>query len=375
MKTLLSLALGLVGAATALAANLPTQSFGQLPDGRAAHLYTLKSSGGLTVAITDYGATVVQLLAPDRKGQYGDIALGFNNLEDYEARSPYFGAIVGRVANRIADAKFTLDGKTYTLAKNDHPGGIECSLHGGKRGFDKVLWTAEPREVGGEPALMLSYVSPDGEEGYPGTLTVHVLYSVTHDNRLRIDYSATTDKATPVNLSNHSYFNLKGEGDGDILDHQIMIAAHRFTPVNAGLIPTGELKKVEGTPFDFTKPHAVGERINADDEQLKLGGGYDHNWVLDTVKSKPTLAATIYDPQSGREVEISTTEPGIQFYSGNFLDGTLVGKSGRKYVHRGAVVFETQHFPDSINHPAFPNTVLKPGQEFKSVTIYHFTAH
>jgi len=375
MKTLLSLAFGLFAGATALGANLPTESFGQLPDGRAVHLYTLKSSGGLTVAISDYGATVVKLLAPDRQGHFDDVALGFNRLEDYEAKSPYFGAIVGRVANRIADGQFTLDGKTYTLAKNDHPGGIPCALHGGKRGFDKVLWTAEPREVGGEPALQLTYVSPDGEEGYPGTLTVHVLYSVTRDNSLKIDYSATTDKDTPVNLSNHSYLNLKGEGQGDVLDHQLTIAAHRFTPVNAGLIPTGELKSAINTPFDFTKPHTVGERINADDEQLKVGGGYDHNWVLDTVKSKPTLAATIYEPTTGRELEISTTEPGLQFYSGNFLDGTLVGKGGRKYVHRGALVFETQHFPDSINHPKFPNTVLKPGHELKSETVYHFTAH
>ena len=375
MKTLLSLAVGLLGVGTLAAANLPTESFGKLPDGRAVHLYTLKSSGGLTVEISDYGATVIKLLAPDRQGHFDDIALGFNKLEDYEAKSPYFGAIVGRVANRIANGQFTLDGKTYTLAKNDHPGGVLCALHGGTHGFEKVLWSAEPRELHGEPALMLHYLSKDGEEGYPGNLQVNVLYSVTHDNTLRIDYTATTDKATPVNLSNHAYLNLKGEGQGDVLDHQLTITAHRFTPVTAGLIPTGELKSVVGTPFDFTVPHAIGERIGVSDEQLQHGGGYDHNWVLDSAGGKLAVAAKIYEPTTGRTLEISTTEPGLQFYSGNFLDGTLVGKAGRNYVHRGAIVFETQHFPDSINHPEFPNTVLKPGEKLKSATVYKFTAH
>jgi aldose 1-epimerase len=338
-------------------------------------LYTLKGVRGFSVDITDYGATVVRVLAPNREGKLADVVLGFNKIEDYEAKSPYFGAIVGRVANRIADGRFELEGKTYTLAKNDHPGGIPCSLHGGTRGFDKVLWAAEPKLIDGRPGLALRYTSVDGEEGYPGNLTIEVDYVVTLENALRITISATTDRATPVNFASHSYFNLKGEGQGDILDHEVTIRAHRFTPVDAGLIPTGELRDVKDTPFDFLTAHRVGERVGAADEQLKFGGGYDHNWVLDSVSSKPQLAVTAYEHSSGRTLEVFTTEPGLQFYSGNFLDGKLIGKAGQSYVRRGALVFETQHFPNSINHPAFPNTVLHPGETYRSITLYKFSAH
>jgi len=347
--------------------------FGNLPDGRQVTLYTLTGPRGLVVEIMDYGATVVTITTPDRAGKRADVALGFSNPSDYVAKSPYFGAIVGRVANRIAHARFTLDGKTYTLAANDTPGGVPCSLHGGKVGFDKVLWKAEPSTVAGQPALRLKYFSKDGEEGYPGNLTVQVVYSMTKDNGLRMDYEATTDAATHINFSNHSYFNLRGEGVGDVRDHELTFAASHYTPVDAGLIPTGELRAVEGTPFDFRTPHRIGERIDAEDPQLKFGGGYDHNFVLDRKGSGLELAATVYEPTSGRVLEVLTTEPGLQFYSGNFLNGKLVGKSGQSYVYRGAVVLETQHFPDSINQPKFPSTVLRPGKKSTSSTVFRFS--
>ena len=350
------------------------QSFGHLPDGREAQLFTLRHANGFQADISDYGGTVVRLLAPDRTGKLADVVLGFNSVEPYPKQSPYFGALIGRVGNRIANGKFTLDGETYTLAKNNTPGGIGCTLHGGSIGFDKVIWDAEPTTREGQPALRLRYISKDGEEGFPGTLTVEVLYSLTADNGLRIDYIATTDKATPVNLTNHSYFNLAGEGSGTILDHVLMANAKHYTPVDKGLIPTGEIAPVAGTPFDFTTPHAIGERVDADHEQLRHGGGYDHNFVLDSQDGSLAPAGYIYEPKSGRKMEIFTTEPGLQFYCGNFLDGTIKGKNGGTYVHRGAMALETQHYPDSINQPRFPETVLRPGQTYRSTTIYRFSA-
>jgi aldose 1-epimerase len=354
--------------------SMPSRSFGRLPDGRETKLYTLRNADGLQVDIADYGGTVVRLLAPDRAGKLADVTLGFNSVEPYPKQSPYFGALIGRVGNRIANGTFSLDGKTYALAKNNKPGGVGCTLHGGLVGFDKVIWEAEPTTREGQPALRLRYTSKDGEEGFPGTLKVKVVYSLTNDNGLRIDYSATTDQATPVNLTNHAYFNLAGEGGGTILDHVLMVNAKRYTPVDKGLIPTGEIAAVAGTPFDFTTPRAIGERVNADHEQLRHGGGYDHNFVLDSQNGSLASAGYVHEPKSGRKMEILTTEPGLQFYCGNFLDGTLKGKNGGTYVYRGAIALETQRYPDSINQPAFPNTVLRPGQTYRSTTIYRFSA-
>lgn len=347
--------------------------FGKLADGRPVTLYTLTGPRGLVVEIMDYGASIVSILTPDRAGKIGDVVLGFPNSSKYVEKRAFFGAIVGRVANRIADARFTLDGKTYVLAANNSPGGLPCYLHGGNVGFDRVVWQAEPCEIAGHPAVRLRYLSKDGEEGFPGNLNVQVLYSVTPDNGLRIDYEATTDATTPVNLGNHCYFNLRGEGNGTILDHELTLRASRYTPVNKGLIPTGEIDPVHGTPFDFTTPHRIGERINATHEQLSLGGGYDHNFVIDRKGAALELAVTLYEPTSGRVLEMLTTEPGLQFYSGNFLDGALVGKSGRPYPYRSAVVLEPQHYPDSVNHPKFPSTVLRPGATYKSSTVYRFS--
>lgn len=347
--------------------------FGKLADGREVMLYTLTGPRGLVVAIMDYGAAIVSIRTPDRTGKIADVALGFSTLKGYIEKPAFFGTVVGRVANRIADARFTLDGKTYVLAANNSPGGMRCSLHGGNVGFDKVLWQAEPCEIAGLPAVRLRYLSKDGEEGFPGNLAVQIVYSMTPDNGLRIDYEATTDAATPVNLSNHAYFNLSGEGSGTILDHELTLNATRYTPVNKGLIPTGEINPVEGTPFDFTMPRRIGERINDVDEQLKMGGGYDHNFAIDRKGTAPELAATVYEPTSGRVLEVLTTEPGLQFYSGNFLDGARAGKSGRPYSYRSAIVLETQHYPDSINQPKFPSIVLRPGTTYKSGTVYRFS--
>lgn len=349
------------------------KSFGQLPDGRQTHLFTLENASGLRADISDFGGTVVNLFVPDKNGKVADVSLGFDNAAQYLKQSPYFGALIGRYGNRIANGKFTLDGKTYSLPLNDKPGDIPCSLHGGVVGFDKVLWQARPVILDGNPALVLSYVSKDGEQGYPGTLSVEVTYTVTAKNELRIDYRATTDKATPVNLTNHTYFNLQGEGEGTILDHVLMMRAKKTTPVNAGLIPTGEILPVADTPLDFTKPQAIGARIDVPNEQLKFGGGYDHNWVLDNQDGSLALAATVHEPKSGRFMEILTTEPGLQFYSGNFLDGTLTGKSGKSYPFRSGFCLETQHYPDSPNHPNFPNTILRPGETLRSTTVHRFS--
>ncbi|HXJ93521.1 MAG TPA: aldose epimerase family protein [Terriglobia bacterium] len=343
-------------------------TFGKMPDGETVNIYTLTNRSGMQVAITNYGGRIVSLIVPDRSGHMDDVVLGFDNLDQYLATNPFFGALVGRYANRIGGAKFTLDGKEYHLAANDGPN----SLHGGLKGFDKQVWKAH--EVpGNHPSLELTYLSKAGEENYPGDLSVKVVYTVMGDNSLRIDYSATTDKDTVLNLTNHSYFNLAGQGNGDILKQEMMINADSFTPIDATLIPTGEIRKVEGTPLDFRKSTPIGERIDADDEQMKFGKGYDFNYVLNRTGPGLTLAARAIDPGSGRVLEVLTTQPGIQFYSGNFLDGTIHGRDGKVYGKRSAFCLETQHFPDSPNKPSFPSTELKPGQTYHEVTVFKFS--
>jgi aldose 1-epimerase len=330
------------------------------------NVYTLTNATGMDVRITNYGGTLVSIRTPDRHGRMGDVVLGFDTLDGYLHNTPYFGAIVGRYGNRIAKGRFALDGVTYTLARNDG----ENHLHGGLRGFDKVVWTAKTVDTAEGPALELGYLSKDGEEGYPGNLAVTVRYRLDDQNALHIEYTATTDKPTVVNLTNHSYFNLAGTGD--ILSHVLEIEADRFTPVDQGLIPTGVLQPVTGTPFDFRTPTAIGARIDATNRQLQYAGGYDHNFVLSKAPGTLGLAARVTDPASGRVLEVSTTEPGVQFYSGNFLDGHLVGKSNRPYVKRAAFCVETQHFPDSPNKPDFPSTIVRPGKDYQSQTVFRF---
>ena len=345
--------------------------FGTTADGKTADLYTLKNKNGMQVSITNFGATVVSIMAPDKTGKMADVALGYDDLAGYELNKNYLGVLVGRYGNRIAHGKFSIDGTEYTLAKNNG----DNSLHGGIKGFNKAMWEAKDVSKGGEAAVEMKYVSKDGEEGYPGNLSVTVVYTLTNKNELKIDYSATTDKKTVVNLTNHTYFNLAGQGNGDILKHELMINADTFTPVDSGLIPTGELKKVEGTPFDFRKATAIGARVDANDEQIRLGGGYDHNFVLNRQKATGlSLAARVSDPASGRTMEVWTTEPGVQFYTGNFLDGSFKGKGGSVYQKRTALCLETQHFPDSPNHPSFPTTLVKPGEKYHTTTVYKFEA-
>lgn len=343
--------------------------FGKLPDGQTAELYTLKNANGMEAKITNYGGIITHLTAPDSSGVFEDVVLGYDSLSGYLKSSPYFGAIVGRYGNRIAKGKFTLEGKTYTLAVNN----MVNHLHGGTVGFDKVVWKAEPIE-GEEPTLKLSYLSKDGEEGYPGNLNVTVTYTLQKNNSLKIDYTATTDKATVINLTNHTYFNLTGS-KRDILEHQLTLNADRFLPVNETLIPTGELKPVAGNVFDFTKATAIGARINdPKDLQIKYGGGYDHCWVLNKEDKELSLAATVYEPTTGRIMEVQTTEPAIQFYTGNFLDGSITGKKGTNYTKRFAFCLETEHYPDSPNQSTFPTVVLKPGETYQTTTIYTFSA-
>ncbi len=337
------------------------KEFGKIKGGQSVDLYTL-DNGKIQASITNFGATVVSLIVPDKNGKKTDVVLGYDNPADYQAGSSYFGAIVGRYGNRIAKGQFTLDGHQYTLAKNDGPN----TLHGGKSGFSNKVWNAE--QVG--DTLQLTYVSKDGEEGFPGTLTATVTYTLM-SNGLRIDYKATTDKNTVANLTNHSYFNLSGSGD--ILNDELTINADRFTPVDSTLIPTGVLQGVAGTPFDFRAPHKIGERIGQSNEQLKFGRGYDHNWVLNRTGGGMSLAARVHDPNSGRVLEVYTTQPGLQFYTGNFLDGSAKGKGGKAYNARTAFCMETQHYPDSPNHPAFPTTEIKPGQTFTSATEFRFS--
>jgi aldose 1-epimerase len=346
-----------------------TQSFGTL-NGKDIRLYTLTNKNGVEASVTEFGATLVSVIVPDKNGKMVDVVLGYDDLEGYVKDKVYLGSTVGRYANRIAHGRFTLNGKTYSVPQNDG----DNSLHGGVKGFHKAVWQGEEVSgVAGE-AIRFGYVSKDGEEGYPGNLTVEVTYTLTDSNELRIDYVATTDKDTVVNLTNHAYFNLAGQGVGDILDHEVVLYASRFTPVNANLIPTGELKSVKGTPLDFTSSNAIGARIGADDEQLRLARGYDHNFVIDGVKQDSLLhAARVRDPKSGRVMDVFTTEPGIQLYTGNFLDASAVGKGGKPYTFRSAFCLETQHFPDSPNHASFPTTELKPGEQFSSTTVYKFS--
>ncbi len=351
------------------AANIDVKAFGQTPDGKQVRLYSLRNANGLTADIMTYGAIVVSLKTPDSKGRMADIVLGYDNLQDYVKNSPYFGAIVGRYGNRIAKGKFKLDGAEYTLATNNNAN----HLHGGIKGFDKVVWDDKPVQRPDAVGVRLSYLSKDGEEGYPGNLKATVTYLLTNANELRIEYEATTDKATPVNLTHHGYFNLTG-GQRDILGHVLTLNADKFTPVDDGLIPTGELTAVKDTPMDFTKATAIGARIANEYEQLKFGGGYDHNWVLNKSGKGMTLAARVSEPTTGRVMEIHTAEPGIQFYSGNFLDGTITGKGGKVYQHRWGFCLETQHYPDSPNKPNFPSTILRPGEKYETVTMYRFSA-
>jgi aldose 1-epimerase len=342
--------------------------FGTMPDGQTVEVYTLTNAGGMQVRAITYGAIIQAIRLPDRAGRLTDVTLGFDSLSGYLCDSPYFGAVVGRYANRIARGRFTLDGRTYRLATNNGPN----ALHGGVKGFDKVVWRARSFQRGDSVGVVFEHTSPDGDEGYPGTLRVSVTYTLTPADELVVDYTATTDRPTPVNLSQHSYFNLAGEGSGDILGHRVTIAAARYTPVDSTLIPTGEIASVAGTPFDFRQPTAVGARIEQPDPQLRYGKGYDHNFVLSRTGPGLVHAVRVEDPGSGRTLDISTTEPGVQFYSGNFLDGSIKGKSGHVYGHRSAVVFETQHFPDSPNHPNFPSTILRPGAELRSRTVFGF---
>jgi len=346
------------------------RDFGQSVDGKPVHLYTLTNAGGMEVTITNYGATVVSLVVPDRDGKPADVVLGYDRLEDYIAGKQYFGCIAGRYANRIAEGKITLKGTEYRLTINDG----DNHLHGGRRGFDKMVWQGQEFEDNVGIGLKFAYLSPDGEEGYPGNLACTVIYTIGAANELKIDYHATTDKASIVNLTNHAYFNLAGAGSGQILNHELMICADRFTPIDSCLIPTGEMRSVESTPFDFTRPTTIGARIDHDDEQLVFGKGYDHNWILNRDIAGPCLAARAYERISGRRLEVFTTQPGIQFYSGNFLDKEIGAKDGLTYYHRGGFCLETQHFPDSPNHPNFPSTVLDPGSKYEHTTIYKFTA-
>lgn len=347
------------------------EPFGKLADGTPVDLFTLANRKGFEAKITNYGGIVVALKAPDKNGQYADVVLGYDDLDGYIKKNPFFGALAGRYANRIGKGQFTLNGQTYKLFVNNGPN----SLHGGKVGFDKKVWTAKEQLKDDAVGLELTYVSADGEEGYPGKLTTTVTYWVNNDNELRIDYHATTDKDTVLNITNHSYFNLAGAGNGDVLQHVVMLNADRVTPVDETLIPTGELKAVAGTPLDFTKPMVIGARIDdAKDQQMVYGKGYDHNFVLNHAPGELGLAARVSEPASGRVLEVSTDQPGVQLYTGNFLDGTIKGKGGKVYGRRSGFCLETQHFPDSPNKPNFPTTVLKPGEQFKSTTVFKFSA-
>jgi aldose 1-epimerase len=350
------------------------QEYGHMPDGAAVELFTLRNDNGMEARIITYGGIMTSLMAPDRAGKLADVVLGMDTLAGYLADTAHLGALIGRYGNRIGHGQFHLDGQLFTLPKNDPSDNPQNTLHGGPAGFDHQLWKGVETPSADGASVLLTYVSKDGEMGFPGTLTAKVIYTLTKKNELRIDYSATTDKDTVVNLTNHSYFNLKGAGEGDILQHQLTISADRFTPVNAELIPTGELKAVMGTPFDFNKSTAIGARIDQADQQLQYGKGYDHNWVIDKGMGGLTRCAEVFEPKSGRVLEVLTTEPGLQFYTGNFLDGTIHGKGGKVYPHRGALCLETQHFPDSPNKPNFPSTELKPGHTYHTVTVYRFSA-
>jgi len=345
-----------------------SEKYGEMPSKGDVTCFTLSNTNGMTVKLTDYGGIVISIIVPDRDGNMEDVVLGYDSLADYLKDNPYFGCIVGRYGNRLANGKFILDGKEYSLAVNND----KNHLHGGIKGFDKVVWDHQQVRTDRGIGIKFLYTSKDGEEGYPGNLTCTVTYTLTDENELKIDYEATTDKKTVLNLTHHSYFNLAGHGNGNILDHKLMLNADRFTPVDDTLIPTGELRPVKGTPMDFSKSMVIGDRIDEDDEQLKYGRGYDHNWVFAKCDGTLRLQGEVYEPKTGRVMEVHTTEPGVQFYSGNFLDGSNIGKQGKVYQHRYGFCLETQHFPDSPNHPEFPTTVLEPGQMYKHTTIYKF---
>lgn len=348
--------------------SIKQRDFGKTKEGEPVELYTLTNDHGMVAKIMTYGAILTELHVPDKNGKSADVVLGFDNLDQYLKGHPFFGAIAGRYANRIAKGQFELDGQTYHLPINNGPN----TLHGGTKGFDKYVWKAEPKEGNGSVSLALSMTSPDGDQGFPGNLNVTVTYTLSNDNSLKIDYVATTDKDTVINLTNHSYFNLAGENSGTIEDQILMLNADRYTPVDATMIPTGQIAPVKGTVFDFTKPMAIGARINE-----VPGGppvGYDHNFVINSSGGSLALCARVKDPKSGRVMEVRTTQPGVQFYTGNFLDGSLTGIGGTKYEKHDALCLETQHFPDSPNHPKFPTTELKPGQTYHQVTVFTFSA-
>lgn len=367
----------LAGCVARSAASMETEAgatkaaFGTTRDGVSVELYTLRNSKGFEAKISNYGGILISLKVPDRAGKFDDVVLGYDTLDGYLTRSPYFGALIGRYGNRIGKARFTLDGHEFTLAANNGPN----SLHGGRKGFDKVVWQVESYadNQDSNPTLKLHYVSKDGEEGFPGTLDVRAIYSVMNDNALKLEFTATTDKTTVVNLTHHSYFNLAGKGD--VLAHEIMIPADRFTPVDEGLIPTGELRPVKGTPFDFNVPMTIGARITEQNEQLKFGKGYDHNWVFNKRIGDLTLLAKVTEPTTGRVMEVLSTEPGLQFYSGNTLNGAITGKGGRVYNPRTGFCLEPQHYPDSPNRPDFPSVVLKPGEVYRNTIVYRFSTN
>jgi aldose 1-epimerase len=364
-----SLAFAACGAAMPAPAHVARDAFGRAADGTAVEMFTLTNARGMEVRAISYGAIITSIRVPDRNGAVDDVVLGFDHIDGYLRTHPYFGAVVGRYGNRIARGRFTLDGKTYQLATNNGPN----HLHGGVKGFDKAVWSGETIERDGGIGVAFTHTSADGDEGYPGALTMTVTYTVTPANELVVDYQATTDKATPVNLTQHTYFNLAGAGSSDILQHRLTLDADRFTPVDATLIPTGELAPVAGTPFDFRQPTAIGARIDdATSPQIKNGGGYDHNFVLNRTGPGLVHAVKVEDPSTGRTLDVSTTEPGVQFYTGNFLDGSIAGKGGRVYRRRFGLCLETQHFPDSPNQPAFPSTILRPGERLQSKTVFAF---
>lgn len=366
------LAAGKDSDAASATSKIPVETFGKLPDGREAKIFTLTNKNGLRAKITELGATIVSMEVPDKAGTLADVTYGFDSPEGYLSKgNPYFGATVGRFGNRIKDGKFTLDGKEYTLAKNNEPGGVPCHLHGGNVGFNKVLWTGKADDS--TNSVDLTYVSKDGEEGYPGTLTTKVKYTLTDANELKWEVTATTDAPTVLNIVQHAYWNLSGVPNETINNHILTLDADKYLPTDKGLIPTGKLDPVAGTPMDFTKPTPIGERVEADFEALKLGGGYDHAWIL-TKKEGIRHAATLKDPKSGRRLDISTDKPAIQFYGGNFLDGTVAGKGGVKYAHRTACALETENYPDAPNQPSFPSAVLKPGETYKHTMVLKFSA-
>jgi aldose 1-epimerase len=342
--------------------------FGGIPDGPAVTIYTLRNDKGMEARILTYGGIVQSLKVPDRNGKFDDVVLGHDNIGGYLTNSPYFGALIGRYGNRIGGGKFTLEGKTYKLANNNGPN----SLHGGIKGFDKVVWQASPSLTPDGPALELTYVSQDGEEGFPGNLKVTAIYTLTDNNELHLSFTATTDQPTLCNLTQHSYFNLRGQGNGDILGHEVYINSDKITPVDKDLITTGEYAPVDGTPFDFRKPTAIGARINDPNQQLQFGTGYDHNWVINKPLGKLGLLARVYEPTTGRVMEVWSTEPGVQFYTGNFLGETITGKDGKVYQRRTGFCLEPQHYPDSPNKPMFPTTELKPGETYQNTILYRF---